>query len=92
MAKMTTVRVEGKLRDRLAALAGAHGRSLGAELGAILDELQWQAIAAGYDRLSAQPSQLAAYHIDAEIFSQADLGELADSAAQEYPEYNGGNR
>lgn len=50
---MTTIRVEAEIRDRLAARAQAHGRSLGAELGAMLDEMMWQGIEAGYRRLAA---------------------------------------
>jgi predicted transcriptional regulator len=91
MNTMTTIRVDQIVRDRLAALAEAHGRSLGAELGAILDDLQWQAIEAGYRRLAARPANLAAYHAEAEAFSNADLQELAETAAEEYPEYNGGS-
>jgi Arc-like DNA binding domain len=37
---MTTIRVEAEVRDRLAARAEAHGRSLGAELRAMLDEMK----------------------------------------------------
>jgi hypothetical protein len=36
---MTTIRVEAEVRDRLAALAATHSRSLGAELRAMLDEM-----------------------------------------------------
>ena len=49
---MTTIRVEAEVRDRLAARAVAHGRSLGAELRAVLDEMMWQGIEAGYRRLA----------------------------------------
>jgi plasmid stability protein len=49
---MTTIRVEAEVRDRLAARAEAHGQSLGAELRAILDEMMWQGIEAGYRRLA----------------------------------------
>jgi hypothetical protein len=55
---MTTIRVEASVRDRLAALAEAYGRSLGAELAAILDDLEWEAIEAGYRRLAANPDDL----------------------------------
>ena len=41
-------RVEAEVRDRLAALAATHGRSLGAELRAMLDEMTWQGIEAGH--------------------------------------------
>jgi hypothetical protein len=87
---MTTIRVEASVRDRLAALAEAHGRSLGAELAAILDDLEWEAIEAGYRRLAVNPDDLAAYLAEAEAFSRLDLQDLADTAAEEYPEYNGG--
>ena len=90
MNAMTTIRVEASVRDRLAALAEAHGRSLGAELAAILDDLEWEAIEAGYRRLAARPADLAAYLAEAEAFSRIDLHDLADTAAEEYPEYNGG--
>ena len=90
MNAMTTIRVETSVRDRLAALAESHGRSLGAELGAILDDLEWEAIEAGYRRLAARPADLAAYLAEAEVFTRVDLQDLADTAAEEYPEYNGG--
>ena len=90
MNAMTTIRVEASVRDRLAALAEAHGRSLGAELAAILDDLEWETIEAGYRRLAAKPDDLAAYLAEAEAFSRIDLQDLADAAAEEYPEYNGG--
>lgn len=87
---MTTIRVDATVRDRLAALADAHGRTLGAELAAILDDLEWDAIEAGYQRLAEQPSDLSAYLAEAEAFSRVGLQDLADTAAEEYPEYNGG--
>ena len=90
MNAMTTIRVEAQVRDRLAALAEANGRSLGAELAAILDDLEWQAIEAGYRRLATNPGALAGYLAQAEAFSQFDLQDLADTAGEEYPEYNGG--
>src|ERR1700704_3337097 len=90
MNPMTTIRVEASVRDRLAVLAEAHGRSPGAEPAAILDDLEWEAIEAGYRRLAANPDDLAAYLAEAEAFSRLDLRDLADTAAEEYPEYNGG--
>jgi hypothetical protein len=36
------------------------------------------------------PDNLAAYRAEAEAFSRIDLQDLADTAAEEYPEYNGG--
>jgi len=86
--KMTTIRVEQSVRNHLAKLAKEHGRSLGDELRAILEDLEWREIEAGYRRLAAQPEALAGYLAEAEAFSIPDLDELAATAAEEYPEYN----
>lgn len=85
---MTTIRVEADVRDRLAARAAAHGRSLGAELRAMLDDMMWQGIEAGYRRLAQDREEMAAYQAEAAEWTSADLGDLAASAAREYPEYN----
>jgi DNA-binding IclR family transcriptional regulator len=85
---MTTIRVEAEVRDRLAALAHAHGRSLGAELTALLDDLMWQGVEDGYRRLAADKAEFASYRGETAQWTGADLGGLADSAAEEYPEYN----
>lgn len=85
---MTTIRVEAEVRDRLAARAVAHGRSLGAELRAVLDEMMWQGIEAGYQRLATHPEEMTAYQAEAAGWTSAGLGDLAATAAEEYPEYN----
>lgn len=85
---MTTIRVETEVRDRLAARARAHGRSLGAELSAMLDDLMWQGIEDGYRRLAADEAESSAYQAEAAEWTGADLGGLAATAADEYPEYN----
>jgi plasmid stability protein len=85
---MTTIRVEGEVRDRLAARAHAHGRSLGAELSAMLDDLMWQGVEDGYRRLAANDAEYAAYRGETAEWTGADLGGLATTAAEEYPEYN----
>jgi plasmid stability protein len=85
---MTTIRVDAEIRDRLAARARAHGRSLGAELSAMLDELMWQGIEQGYQRLAANQQEFASYQAETAEWVSADLEGLAASAAQEYPEYN----
>jgi plasmid stability protein len=85
---VTTIRVEPAVRDRLAARAAAHGRSLGAELDAILRDLDWQAIEAAYRRLAERPAELATYLAEAESITAVGLEELAATAAEEYPEYN----
>jgi plasmid stability protein len=85
---MTTIRVEGEVRDRLAARAQAHGRSLGAELSAMLDDLMWRGVEDGYRRLAANDAEFAAYRDETTEWTGADLGGLGASAAEEYPEYN----
>jgi plasmid stability protein len=85
---MTTIRVEAEVRDRLAALAAEHGRSLGAELRAMLDELMWQGIEAGYRKLAADQEEMVAYHAEIAEWTSAGIGDLAATAAEEYPEYN----
>ena len=85
---ITTIRVDTEVRDRLAARARAHDRSLGAELSAMLDELMWQGVEHGYQRLSADQAELASYRAETAEWTGADLGGLASSAADEYPEYN----
>ena len=85
---MTTIRVEAEVRDRLAARAEAHGHSLGAELRDMLDEMMWQGIEAGYRRLATHREEMAAYEAEAVEWTSAGLGDLAATAAEEYPEYN----
>jgi hypothetical protein len=65
-----------------------HGRSLGAELGAMLDEVMWQGIEAGYRRLAASQAEMKAYQAEAAEWVSADIPDLAATAADEYPEYN----
>ncbi|MGO9078528.1 MAG: FitA-like ribbon-helix-helix domain-containing protein [Streptosporangiaceae bacterium] len=85
---MTTIRVEAEVRDQLAVRAEAHGRSLGAELRAMLDEMMWQGIEAGYQRLATRREEMTAYQAEAAEWTSAGLGDLAAAAAAEYPEYN----
>jgi plasmid stability protein len=88
MVAMTTIRVEGEVRDRLAERAQAHGRSLGAELRAMLDDLMWRGVEDGYRTLGANDAEFAAYRDETAEWTGADLGGLAATAAEEYPEYN----
>jgi Arc-like DNA binding domain len=76
------------VRDRLAARARAHGRSLGAELSAMLDDFMWQGIEDGYRRLATDKAEFAAYRAEVAEWTGADLAGLAATAADEYPEYN----
>lgn len=85
----TTIRVDRQIRDRLAALAEAHGRSLGDELAAMLDDLAWQDIEAGYRRLAADDVALGRDRADADRWLSLDLESLVTGAPEEYPEYNG---
>jgi plasmid stability protein len=85
---MTTIRVDVELRDRLAQRAAAHGRSLGGELQAMLDEMTWQGIEAGYRRLAENKDEMAAYRAEIAEWTAVDLSDLAATAAEEYPEYN----
>jgi hypothetical protein len=78
---MTTIRVEAAVRDRLAARASMHGRSM-------LDEMMWQGIEAGYRRLAADQQEMAAYQAESAEWTSADSSGLAATAAEEYPEYN----
>ena len=61
---------------------------LGAELRAMLDEMMWQGIEAGYRRLAADPEEMAAYRTEIAEWASVGLGDLAATAAEEYPEYN----
>ena len=87
-SSMTTIRVGRDTRDRLAALAAAHGRSIGAELDTLLDDLAWRGIEAGYLQL-ADVDEVSRYRSEADAWAAAGLDDLAASAADEYPEYNG---
>jgi hypothetical protein len=86
---MTTIRVDKATRDRLAELAEAHGRSLGAEVEALLDDLAWLEIEDGYRRLAADGAALSQHQAEADQWVDLDLDALASGAAEEYPEYNG---
>jgi len=54
----------------------------------MLDEMTWQSIEAGYRRLAAQPEEMTAYQAEAGAWASEGLGDLATTAADEYPEYN----
>ena len=57
-------------------------------LNTMLDELMWQGIEDGYRRLAAHKAESAAYRSETAEWIGADLGGLASTAAEEYPEYN----
>jgi hypothetical protein len=54
----------------------------------MLDEVMWQGVEHGYQRLSADRADFASYRAETAEWAGADLGRLATSAAEEYPEYN----
>jgi hypothetical protein len=54
----------------------------------MLDHLMWQGIEDGYRRLAADQPEFTAYRDEAAQWTGADLGGLATTAAEEYPEYN----
>ena len=54
----------------------------------MLDELMWQGIEDGYRRLAADEAEFASYRSETAEWIGADLGGLASTAAEEYPEYN----
>lgn len=54
----------------------------------MLDDLMWQGVEDGYRRLAADEAELGAYREEAATWTGADLGSLAATAADEYPEYN----
>jgi hypothetical protein len=48
----------------------------------------WQGVEDGYRRLASDEGEFASYREETAQWTGADLGGLADSAAEEYPEYN----
>ena len=54
----------------------------------MLDEMMWQGIEAGYRRLATHGEEMAAYQAEAVEWTSAGMGDLAATAADEYPEYN----
>jgi hypothetical protein len=87
---MTTMKVPVEVRDRLMALARDHDRTLGAELGALLDEAEerqwWRNAKRAASRLQADPEQWADYLHEVDAWDAAAADGLGD-AADEWPEY-----
>lgn len=54
----------------------------------MLDEMMWQGIEAGYRRLAANQQEMTSYQAEVTDWTSADFGELSETAADEYPEYN----
>jgi excisionase family DNA binding protein len=87
----TTIRVDERVRDQLARRATANGRSIGAELAAILENLRWQEFKEDTAALRADPELYAGYVAETKEWLDADLGSgLAQTAAAKYSEYQRG--
>lgn len=52
------------------------------------DEMMWQGVEAGYRRLAENRAEDASYRAETAEWTSADLGELAATTADEYPQYN----
>jgi hypothetical protein len=89
MGAMTTMKLSVDVRDRLMALATAHGRTLGAELAALVDEAEerdwWRNAQQAAARLQADVEQWADYLREADDWNATVADGLGDHAA-EWPE------
>ena len=86
---MTTIKVDQKVRDRLACVARARGITMGALLDAesrrLEAEQQWAEIEAAYDRLRRDETAWADYLGE---LAEVTVGEPDAGAAREWPEFN----
>jgi hypothetical protein len=84
------MKVSAEVRDRLAALARRHDRTLGAELSVLIADAEerewWRAAKESAARLQADPEQWADYLTEADAWDAASADGLAD-AVVEWPEY-----
>jgi hypothetical protein len=87
---MTTMKLSVDVRDRLMALATGHGRTLGAELAAIVDEAEdrdwWRNATQAAARLQANAEQWEDYLREADDWNATVADGLGDHAS-EWPEY-----
>lgn len=85
----TSVRVDSRTRDRIAAVARDDfgGISQEAALNRLLDEHEMRQVHAAYARLRDDPEQWAEYCAEVGIADGASADGLGPAAA-EYPEYN----
>lgn len=86
---MTTVQIDSKVRDDLAAIAEADfgGASLGETVRRLVREHQFKRINQRYEELRADPEEWASYQAEARLTDNV-AGDGLPSAAEEYPEYN----
>jgi hypothetical protein len=86
---VTSIRLDSRTRDRLAAIANRdyRGASLGAALDRLIDEHEMRQVHAAYERLRRDPAAWAEYQEELRLTDNAAADGLGD-ARDEYPEYN----
>ncbi|MDA8311066.1 MAG: hypothetical protein M0Z46_10740 [Actinomycetota bacterium] len=88
---VTTIKVDSAVRDRLARIARARGTTMGAlleqESRRLEIEQQWSEIEAAHQRMQRDDPDAWSEYI-AEL-AEVTAGEPDNSAAEEWPEYNG---
>ena len=84
----TTVRLDSRTRDRLAAVAREHfgGVSQEAALNRLIDEHEMRQVHAAYARLRNDPEQWADYQQELRL-AEGSAADGLGNAADEYPEY-----
>jgi hypothetical protein len=95
---MTTIKVDTAVRDRLAALAKASGRTLGQEVAALVERAEqgsfWDDIAHDYDRLQADTKEWARYLMETQFGDATGHDDDAESTDDQaiyrgrYPVYH----
>jgi hypothetical protein len=86
---MTTMQIDSKVRDDLAAIAEADfdGASLGEAVRRLVKEHQFNQINRRYEELRADPVEWASYQAEARLTDNV-AGDGLPDAREEYPEYN----
>jgi hypothetical protein len=86
---MTSMQIDGKVRDELAAVAASDfgGVPLGEAVRRLIREHHVRRVMERYEELRADPEEWASYQAETQLTSQA-AGETLPSARDEYPEYN----
>jgi phage protein D len=86
---MTTMQIDGKVRDQLAAVAEADfdGAPLGEAVRRLIKEYKFSRIMRRYEELRADPEEWASYQAEAQLTDNV-AGEGLPDAREEYPEYN----
>lgn len=85
----TTVRLDSRTRDRLAAVAREHfgGVSQEAALNRLIDEYEMHQVHAAYARLRNDPEQWVDYEQEL-LLADSTAADGLGNARDEYPEYN----